>query len=486
VKELSVKKYLVLGLCFLFLFSVLIVGCKPKSEVDESSATSSSESGNVSNDGSQSGETSTDGETSTVVSDGPSNTSNGHKETKAQSKTTSAGSRKLVDGIDYGVDPAEYRGRTVRYATWKDPAANEDGPVVKSFEQKFGIKVQIDIVPQGDYVQRILGMISANNSPDIFFNTMEFPSNIQCLQPLTTAKMNLSDPFWDQTWIEATTFGGEPYCIAPMNNIWGTFDVVTYNKKLFKDNGIPTPDDFVENGTWTFENMKKIMRALKAVKAKGAYIRADYLAASQGAGFIKYDTKNRKFVSGINDPMLVNVYKYIAECKQEDLLTDSWAEFINGKVGMVLWDNFGMKKTGHFQSMPPEWLGYAPYPDYDETHKAKPSGMFRDWGIIKGAKEPVAAGIFLRYYCDSNNYNMSNTFINSEAATEHFQLVNKKASEISFHVLMGCIPYMGNSNTYPSMNNIAYSAPDQVAALIKGKEADINAAINNIHKALPK
>ena len=31
-------------------------------------------------------------------------------------------------------NPGNYRGTTVRYATWKDPAANEDGIVIKSFK----------------------------------------------------------------------------------------------------------------------------------------------------------------------------------------------------------------------------------------------------------------------------------------------------------------------------------------------------------------
>lgn len=50
-----------------------------------------------------------------------------------------------------GVDPEDYRGTTVRFATWKDPANGEGGAVVEAFQKKYGINVKIDLIPQNQY-----------------------------------------------------------------------------------------------------------------------------------------------------------------------------------------------------------------------------------------------------------------------------------------------------------------------------------------------
>lgn len=59
------------------------------------------------------------------------------------------------------VDPEKYRGTTVRYATWKDPYQDEDGPVITKFQKKYGITVKIDRIGQSDYIQTLTAMINA-------------------------------------------------------------------------------------------------------------------------------------------------------------------------------------------------------------------------------------------------------------------------------------------------------------------------------------
>lgn len=56
--------------------------------------------------------------------------------------------------------------------------------------------------------------------------------------------------------------------------------------------------------------------------------------------------------------------------------------------------------------MNPDHIGFTFLPDWDENTKAKQTGIFRGWGLVKGASNPVAAGIFLRYYLDVNQYDI--------------------------------------------------------------------------------
>ena len=72
-----------------------------------------------------------------------------------------ANNGKSESKIEFLVDPEDYRGTTVKYATWKDPKANEDGPVIETFEKKYGINVEIQLLDQGSYVNSIAASIAA-------------------------------------------------------------------------------------------------------------------------------------------------------------------------------------------------------------------------------------------------------------------------------------------------------------------------------------
>lgn len=81
--------------------------------------------------------------------------------------------------------------------------------------------------------------------------------------------------------------------------------------------------------------------------------------------------------------------------------------------------------------MNPDYIGFTYLPDFDANTKAKPASLFRGWGIIKGAKNPVAAGIFLRYYLDVNNYNTDEAVYHKEASNFFFKLTSKNAAQRS-------------------------------------------------------
>ena len=60
----------------------------------------------------------------------------------SQSSTgnTGSGGKNPSGGYDFGnINPEDYRGKTVRLATWKDPKLNPDGPVVEEFKKKYEI-----------------------------------------------------------------------------------------------------------------------------------------------------------------------------------------------------------------------------------------------------------------------------------------------------------------------------------------------------------
>ena len=97
--------------------------------------------------------------------------------------------------INDNVDPKEFNGTEITYATWRNPEQYEDGPV--------------------------------------YFSTYTFPYCLDALQPIDAAKLNLEESIWDKSLIDLATVNGKTYLVDTVGNIWKDEDMVFYNKNLF-------------------------------------------------------------------------------------------------------------------------------------------------------------------------------------------------------------------------------------------------------------
>lgn len=339
------------------------------------------------------------------------------------------------------VNPEKYRGTTVRYATWKDPELNEDGPTVKAFEKKYGIKVKIDLVSQANYNNTIASMIASDDSPDVYFCNMFFPECLTTMQPIDAAQLDLTDPIWDKVFIDKFTVNGKAYIVNSLGSPNGAGDVLYFNKTVLKQAGFTKeqfPDKLYEKGVWTWDALETIMSTVKTkLGSQGyqpAFLHYDSILTSTGCNMFKYE--NNKFSLNISDPFLVTVNERLADWYTKgyikDYNTDARDEFTTGKVAIAAIDAFGLRKKGYWQNMNQDAIGFTYLPDFDSSHKRVDSGLSTGWGIVKGAKNPVAAGIFLRYYLDGNNYDTSKFFINEQAESFFFQLTSKGSSNRNF------------------------------------------------------
>lgn len=477
----------------------LLAGCggeavSPGSAVDVSGGESQVVSGGNSSTIEQNGETSPSGGTATASNNANASTtnssqsdsptrSNGSEPSSASSKpgtpTTKPGSDKI--------NPEDYRGTTVRFATWKDPAQNEDGPVVTQFKKEYGINVEIDVVPQDSYTIDIASKVAAGNQPDVYFDNGFFPGSLTVLQPLEAACLDLTDPIWDQGMLEKSTVGGKPYLVNTVGNIWSEVSCVFYNKKLLQDNNITTPEEYYEAGKWTFEAMTKVMSDVAALGPDyiGGYLDLDAMLGCVGTSFYKFE--NGKFTNGINDPMLSNVLQYISTSIKDGLVKGIYYvnrdDFKKGKMGIAVTDAFGLKKTGYWKGMNPAHIGYTYLPDWDANTKAKQTGLFRGWGLVKGAKNPVGAGIFLRYYLDVNNYDTSSAFLNGDAENFFFKLTSGSttADKVS-PMLAGVCDYLGYDRN--KLYEVASADPAQVSKELASLKNVVDGQVSQLNKLI--
>lgn len=384
------------------------------------------------------------------------------------SNPSGSGDNERPSGISEDVNIEDLRGTTVIYATWKDPGKNEDGPVVEAFEEKYGINVEVQLLDQMDYVNLIAASIAANKQADIFFENDSFPASLTVMQPLDAAKLDLTDPIWNQRVIEYSTFEGHPYLVDMVGDIWTDLDICVYNKTLLENNNIRTPQDYIDQDKWTFQNFRKIAEEVSKLGKGyiGATSHGGLLMSASGNNFFKYE--DSKFTVSVNEE-LVNVMTFLAQMKTDGLLQVDYTAFQDGKVGMAITNSFALKKTGYYPNINPDCMGFAVLPKWGDDGEQLYPSTYRGWGLIKGAKNPVGAGLFLREYLDINNYDTTAAFHSGEAASFFYKLINENYDKAIYYHESGVhkVSLKGYQYQQHCWSNVA---PTQIKSFIDGQK----------------
>ena len=331
-----------------------------------------------------------------------------------------------------GVNPEDYRGSTVVFATTILSAQDESGPVIDKFEKDYGITVKEILV--GDNVNEIAGLLASGTNVDVMRSNGDFPAAMAVLQPITAAKLDMTDPIWDQGTFEYTTFGGEPYLCNTISNVWTENAAVFYSKNLLKRANCYTPEEYDKQGKWTWDAFAAIAKAVDSIDGmgtgiRGAYDDGGYLLGSIGAVLYKFE--NGKFTNGLNDPLHREAMAKIATWNKEGFWTNVVDNnFTKGNTGICVGlAGWCLKKNGAYADYNWNDIGFYHMPAYKEGMPAGGTGMLKAWGICRGADHPVGAGIFLRQYLDASNYDTRDAFISDEAATFFFKTTDGMASK---------------------------------------------------------
>ena len=419
-----------------------------------------------------------------------STASDGAEATTSTSSTKKPGS-KGDSVVNDNVNPEDYRGTTITYATWRNPAQYEDGPVVKAFEKKYGITVKVDLMTESEYTQKVLANIQTKKSPDIYFSTYTFPYCIEALQPIDAAKLNLKESIWDKALINLATVNGKTYLVDTIGNIWKDEDMIVYNKKIFRDANIPTPEELQEAGNWNFDTMTQCMKKVAALGTDyiGGAVHLEGLIHSAGASVIGY--KDGKFYNGTQNTVTQEIMQWASTGLKEGWLgTTSIYEALNqfpsNKVGIAVLHSFSLKKTGYLRNMKSSDIGFTTLPSY-KGNEPTATSFVRGWGLCKGANNPVAAGIFLRYYLDVNNYDTGSAFISKDAENFFFKLTSTATQNKNFYFCYGSgvTGITGKNSAVGDYISAPASAdPSQVIQTVKKYQGEIEADIAKLNAVL--
>ena len=385
--------------------------------------------------------------------------------------------------------PEKLKGTKVVFATWIDPMTDESANAWSTFESVTGIKPEFITVTQSEYNTKVASLIASGEAPDIFIENMDtFPTSLNLVQPLNKiSTIDLNDPIWDKSLSEFSTFGGNTYFVNSKYTIWSGGDLVYYNKKALEDNGILTPQDYIDAGEWTLENLFKIAREFKSINSSygGVGLAWRYLAAASGSALAQ--VKDGKFVSGINDATMLDALRQYYIARDDKLVVSNPNKgLMAGTNAFVIVGAYGLKKTGYFGGMKdPENLGFAPIPSLDgKSENTYYSAIYRSYGICRGAKNPEGAGYFLRYYLDPLNYDYDDAFITEDARDfyiKYVSAVDAKDKVFDFTTsVANAIGYSGDT----WRNTIQSSTGDQYSVALQSISNEVQAGINAANKLI--
>ena len=313
--------------------------------------------------------------------------------------------------------PMPERGLSVKEVSYFAWGTLEDkwGSAPKSlqnlFKREFGITLTPVIVSYDMYWESLMTLVGAGTPPDLAtlpnWNFYPTPITEDLLLPLD-GLIDFSGPLWDSTreLRDANKWKGKTYVpfISQYHMTWFFF-----NKTMFNNYGLETPQDYYERGEWTWEKMQEladkfVMRdEAHEIVQWGVVFQTNDLIATTGLELVKMNEAGDGYEFNLKDPKIarmMNMFYDMGEAGTGSLYqNDQITGFRTGMVPMigtnanVLFDEAGfndMRRAGY--------LGWVPMPKMDEGSEHYNQIAFDPgYGIVKGAKNPEGAALFIEY-----------------------------------------------------------------------------------------
>lgn len=389
----------------------------------------------------------------------------------------------------------DLKGTTLKVLWWQ-PFMESEKKVIKQFEKETGIKVvSKNSTNAGTYGELISASLAGKEGYDIaMFNNIDFPGRpMNYFQPLNDIKsFDLNDSAWDKGVMDSQKINGKYYGVNINGSNHTEYACMFFNETMFKDRGVKTPREYWEEGKWNWDTFLDCAKAMtykeNGVQVYGYVNRGTgyitYWTQAAGTDFIKYDGK--KFTSNLGNSKLLDVIKYYNEFGSKLKVMDSnnsWGipDFRSGKAAMHSVISYAMRKDSStkFNQMTDKIDAVPfPMPKGEKQVAIVDSTLF---GVLKGAKNPDAAALFLRYFLDPKNYDMSSNFINKNME-KTFNELAKMDKRVS--ISQGVVNHAALVDFANVCHNIALTNADQVTAKVKSYSSNFDVAVNKANKAI--
>ncbi|MFE1774560.1 ABC transporter substrate-binding protein [Streptomyces sp. NPDC059008] len=337
----------------------------------------------------------------------------------------------VASGCGGGTSPGGGSGsndspRTLTYwASNQGPNVEADkrilGPELKKFQRRTGIKVELEVIPWPDLLNRILAATTSGQGPDVLNIGNTWSASLQATGALLP---------WDKRNFDE--IGGRDRFVAPALGATGAAHqdpaavplysltyALYYNKRMFKDAGISQPpttwDELVAAGKRISKDGKWGLGAEGGQLANNIH-QAFVLGKQHGADF--FDAAGRPTFTSDGAVAAVKQYvdlmakdKIIAPGNAEYGQNQSLRDFAKGRTAMVLWQ--AAATTFAADGMKPEDWGVVPVPVASGT----PGGGRQTNSML--------AGINLAVFRNTDNLDGARKFVKFLTGDAEQRLLNK-------------------------------------------------------------
>ncbi|MFC8722176.1 ABC transporter substrate-binding protein [Kitasatospora sp. NPDC057198] len=292
-------------------------------------------------------------------------------------------------------------------------------PELKKFEQQTGIKVNLEVIPWSDLLNRILAATASGQGPDVLNIGNTWSASLQATGALlpfdqaTFDKIGGKDRFLESTIASAGAKGKDPAAVPLYSMAYGLY----YNKKLFQAAGIANPpatwEELVEDG-------KKLTHDDKyGIAIEGGNVSENVhnvftLGMQHGTGF--FDASGKPAFDSAESVAAVKQYvdfiandKIAAPGNAEYAANQSVTDFASGKAAMLMWQSAGANLKSH--GMNPDDYGVVPVP--------APAGATGD-----KATTSMVAGINMAVFKNTKNLDGALNFVKFMTSDEEQKTLN--------------------------------------------------------------
>ena len=298
-------------------------------------------------------------------------------------------------------------------------------PELRKFEAQTGIKVNLEVVPWSDLLNRILAATASGQGPDVLNIGNTWSASLQATGALlpfddaTFAKIGGKDRFLPSTIASAGAAGKDPAAVPLYSMAYGLY----YNKKLFAAAGIEkapaTWDELVADGQKLTKDGKYGL-AIEGGNVSENVHHAFTFGKQNGADF--FDAAGKPTFDSPNAVAAIKQYvdfiakdKIAAPGNAEYSNNQTLSDFATGKAAMIMWQSAGANLKS--QGMNPEDYGVAPLPIQ--------AGATGDKAV-----KSMVAGINLAVFKNTKNLDGSLSFVKFMTSNEEQKILNSTYGNI--------------------------------------------------------
>ena len=387
----------------------------------------------------------------------------------------------------YSDIPESVKGTTVEFLMNRT-ITDDDKAIIAKFEKLTGIKVKLTYAAYGSYGETVANRVAAKNAPDIINGErIAYPNGfISLCDPMDEEVFKLDDPFWDKQAMQGSKLRGEYYGVISTKSLYYDARIMMYNVPLMKKilgtkYNTQSPRALWKAGKWNLDALYDLSTTIKdAGYTPLTYISQYDFALASGQDLVKYD--GTKFSSNVSNTTLRKAWEWFNKLRNSEGYSEPYndSNFLAQKTLMFINTTYNCYNKNSIAGKAKFEVDAVPVPGLNGVTNAPCD--YRTYSIAKGAKNPVAAAYFIRYWADNSNTNEKAEAVNNNV----WETANFVSNQLpkTFEFSSSLLYYVSNT-AESSVRNDLVTAKQMSTAFAK-VENQITNAVNRVNKTVLK